>query len=760
MVEVDRRLPGGGRLLHAGQGRLRALPDREDAHVDPFLVGEVLHRQAPEDVVHQARSQPDLGIVGDPRRLEAHVGEHVHEGLERHAVLEAVRHRDGEGVHDPGQRRALLGHLEEDLAGPPVLELADDHVAVAVGHPERERLGVAPPGQLLADGLLEHDRLDDPLDLGLDRSGGGGALLDRQRLAHLAVVAVDGDGLEAHAPRLDVEVLHVFHRGLLGHVDRVVVHDPVAHEGVRHRHRQVVDLTLAGGGDPLDGAEVEAVGHHGGQPVGQRHAGQRGHGVERRPGHVTELGVAQEGELLALFGGHQQVQLPGRQVRHEVAGTARQVSPGEHVRRLGHDLRIGRGHQVEEVAGGVATDGDLGVEPAVHHTQVGEDRLQVVEQRRRPEPDADRGRPGGAGHRERWPAAPAGRPGPCHAARRSTAAGIRRNAAFSLPATNSRKADRRLRGHGHLRATPVSADDAGLEAEQAPPGAAETVEHRLRRVADRHRGRRLRDPAGGGEGPEQEGELGAHLRGYLPGVGHLARLESGERGRQQRPQLGAVAQRHRLAFLDLVETPPDEPVLPGHEQPVVGRADHLVARAQHDLPHRPDTAVVEGVGLAHPVERGDLDDLVAEAVGLLAVVQAADADEPVAGRDQRLPHHALADGAGDERLDRRHHLHVPHVVDGVVAHGAGEHRQVRRPAGPARRGSSCARRCRRRSRRPARPSTRAAAAPAGTVWLTMNIVPPPTSFLALVSARSGSMPVVSQSIIRPMVLWLTNPLAT
>ena len=39
----------------------------------------------------------------------------------------------------------------------------------------------------------------------------------------------------------------------------------------------------------------------------------------------------------------------------------------------------------------------------------------------------------------------------------------------------------------------------------------------------------------------------------------------------------------------------------------------------------------------------------------------------------------------------------------------------------------------------------------GIVWFTMNIVPPPTSFFALVRARSGSMPVVSQSIMRPMV---------
>ena len=40
----------------------------------------------------------------------------------------------------------------------------------------------------------------------------------------------------------------------------------------------------------------------------------------------------------------------------------------------------------------------------------------------------------------------------------------------------------------------------------------------------------------------------------------------------------------------------------------------------------------------------------------------------------------------------------------------------------------------------------------GTVWLTICMEPPPTSFLNLTRAKSGSTPVVSQSIIRPMVL--------
>ncbi len=40
---------------------------------------------------------------------------------------------------------------------------------------------------------------------------------------------------------------------------------------------------------------------------------------------------------------------------------------------------------------------------------------------------------------------------------------------------------------------------------------------------------------------------------------------------------------------------------------------------------------------------------------------------------------------------------------------------------------------------------------AGTVLLTILITPPPTSFLYFTSARSGSMPVVSQSIMKPIV---------
>ena len=49
------------------------------------------------------------------------------------------------------------------------------------------------------------------------------------------------------------------------------------------------------------------------------------------------------------------------------------------------------------------------------------------------------------------------------------------------------------------------------------------------------------------------------------------------------------------------------------------------------------------------------------------------------------------------------------------------------------------------------PSSRAARSAVGTVLLTIFNMPPPTSFLYLTSAISGSTPVVSQSIMKLIV---------
>ena len=84
-----------------------------------------------------------------------------------------------------------------------------------------------------------------------------------------------------------------------------------------------------------------------------------------------------------------------------------------------------------------------------------------------------------------------------------------------------------------------------------------------------------------------------------------------------------------------------------------------------------------------------------------------------------------------------HHLDVTHVVDRVVAHRAREHRQVLRVEVGRADDTSCARRCTRRCRRPGRRSNPSLRSARGIVWLTMNIVPPPTSFFAFMRREVG-----------------------
>ncbi len=153
-------------------------------------------------------------------------------------------------------------------------------------------------------------------------------------------------------------------------------------------------------------------------------------------------------------------------------------------------------------------------------------------------------------------------------------------------------------------------------------------------------------------------------------------------GRQHRPQVVAVLGGHVLTDGDLVQPAPLDAVATRHQQPVVGGTRHPVARAQHDRSDRPDPAVIEGIGLLGPRQRRHFPHVAAEGVGRLAPVQAADADQALGAGQDGVAGHALGDRPRDERLDRAHHAYVAPVVDGVVTHGAGEHRQV---LGPQRR---------------------------------------------------------------------------
>src|SRR5690606_37479548 len=122
------------------------------------------------------------------------------ERLQRDAVLQADRDRDAERVHDAGQGRALLAELEEDLAQGAVVVGAGGHVALGATDAEARRDRLTRLRQATTDRLLDDDRLD----LGLGRGGLAGGLvlrlLRRQRLTHLAVVAVDGERLQAELP--------------------------------------------------------------------------------------------------------------------------------------------------------------------------------------------------------------------------------------------------------------------------------------------------------------------------------------------------------------------------------------------------------------------------------------------------------------------------------------------------------------------------------------------------------------------------------
>ncbi len=162
----------------------------------PLLHREVVDGQPPEDVVDQAGGDAEIGIVGDARRLEAHVGVLADIGGQRDPVLQPQAHRDREGVHDAGQGRPLLGHLHEHLAGTAVLVLADGHVPLAVGHPEGERRRLAPPGQPLTHGTDDH---------GLRRAGllvGQGRLEAGDLLGQLAGVGLGlGPGRRQAASR-------------------------------------------------------------------------------------------------------------------------------------------------------------------------------------------------------------------------------------------------------------------------------------------------------------------------------------------------------------------------------------------------------------------------------------------------------------------------------------------------------------------------------------------------------------------------------
>src|SRR5438874_10332959 len=235
------RLHGRGRLsVRVPLGHPRLHLGREDPRLLLLLGREEPLAEPAEDVVDDRLRRPDVGVVRQSARLEAHVAELRDVDLGRYAVLEAHRDGEAERVHQAGHRRPVLRDVDEDVAGAAVVVEADVDVALVVADLE-----------LAADlGAVERQALALVHLDGRRRDGGLAVLAGaRERLLDLAVVAVDRDRLDAELPRVDVEVHHVLDRGLFRHVHRL--RDRAGNEGLDGTHHpdvaEVVDGPFADG---------------------------------------------------------------------------------------------------------------------------------------------------------------------------------------------------------------------------------------------------------------------------------------------------------------------------------------------------------------------------------------------------------------------------------------------------------------------------------------------------------------------------------
>ena len=141
------------RLIDAWKGGLAALAGRQNVPSVSFVFGEIFDRQTTEEVVHEARRDSKLGIIGHTSRLEPHTHERIDKAMQRHPVLQAVADRDGKGVHDSRQRRSLLGHPNEQLTGASVLVFTDRRETLAVSYPELERARPARAREPFTNGM-------------------------------------------------------------------------------------------------------------------------------------------------------------------------------------------------------------------------------------------------------------------------------------------------------------------------------------------------------------------------------------------------------------------------------------------------------------------------------------------------------------------------------------------------------------------------------------------------------------------------------
>src|SRR5579875_1391969 len=181
-----------------------------------LLAGDETLLHVAEDVVDQRRRAGNGRVARHPRRLETGVLQFLGQAGEWHAVLQRHRGQQRDAVHQPADRRPLLGDLDEDLAWAAVFVQANGEVPflLADGELVRDRL------PLVGQALAPRSRL-----LGRDRHRGGAVLFllggVRQYLQRARAIAIDRDPLAALAIGEPVGGSYVLDGGAMGEVDRL-----------------------------------------------------------------------------------------------------------------------------------------------------------------------------------------------------------------------------------------------------------------------------------------------------------------------------------------------------------------------------------------------------------------------------------------------------------------------------------------------------------------------------------------------------------
>ena len=117
-------------------------------------------RQFPEDIIqNRGRILDAVVALHHSSWLKSGEGESVHEFIERHAILQTDRDRDGEIIHHRAEARTLFVHINEDFAQLAILIFTSAQIDLMPANNRLLRIAPAPLRHFLAvgaDHLFDH----------------------------------------------------------------------------------------------------------------------------------------------------------------------------------------------------------------------------------------------------------------------------------------------------------------------------------------------------------------------------------------------------------------------------------------------------------------------------------------------------------------------------------------------------------------------------------------------------------------------------